>query len=160
VTKRDREAERLATERQAAEDKRIAAQRVAFAAIPDGPAKQAFRLAALERAFELFDVGSEGCYASDALLEFMAEKDQRALLERFFETQEEFDAAQFPAPAYAAFGETGGLPRYAFAHGRAYSVGSLPCPGAPAFRRIDWKIRARRQRRKVYTAYASRGTFR
>lgn len=135
--KRDREAER-----QAAEDKRIAAQRATFAAIPDGPAKQAFRIAVLERAFELLDGGNEGCYASDALLEFMAEKDQRALLGRYFETREEFDAAQFPAPAHA---EIAGLYGYAWLNGALYRVGRKAT--AP-YRRRDWRRRTRRMTAK------------
>ena len=61
---------------------RVERQRTAFHALHPNNAKDRFRKAMLDRAWELLDVGE--CEAADALLEFLPEQDADKLLDELF----------------------------------------------------------------------------
>lgn len=140
----------ISAEMRAAEIER-ARHRQLFAELPEHPAKQALRVAMLMRAFWLLEEGDRGTKAADGLLEFMSEKDVAIVLERFFETSELLNDSDFPPPTSIYFNKTGGMPGYAWADGRPYRMGSRSGPRPSTFRRVDWKVRARRQRSKIHS---------
>lgn len=61
---------------------RVRRQRDAYAALPDGPAKESFRRSILARAEELLSINPE---AADALLEFLPKDDRERVLAGFFD---------------------------------------------------------------------------